>query len=113
MNDTEIDHVLTSLSDAELGRATREALQDLARVKGANRKHAVLMFFGNLNAAFKYLMAERRADMAPCPFCGSPAELAQKGPLGHKPRCTSCDAELSCKRSPQDAIAAWNKRAAP
>lgn len=111
MNNQDIDKILSSLSDIELGAATRAALRDLQTIHGQNRLTASTLFLSRLHGDFQAVIFDRNDALSPCPFCGAPAELANKGPMGHKARCTSCDAERSCRPTPAEAIAAWNKRA--
>lgn len=111
MNNGDIDRILSSLSDIELGAATRAALRDLQTIHGPNRFNASTLFLARLHGDWQAVIFERNDKLSPCPFCGGPAELANKGAMGHKARCTSCDAERSCRATPTEAIEAWNKRA--
>lgn len=59
------------------------------------------------------------SELAPCPFCGGPADLAvgvHCGPadLGARTwwaKCVTCGVETTSSRERMAAVAAWNRRA--
>ncbi len=53
-----------------------------------------------------------KEELKPCPFCGGEAEYMNYGPEGQMIRCSECCAILD-KDTKEQAIAAWNLRAAP
>ena len=53
-------------------------------------------------------------ELLPCPFCGGRAEAVRYSHQRNKAYCADCEAETSIMHDTQeDAIAAWNRRAAP
>jgi Lar family restriction alleviation protein len=53
-------------------------------------------------------------ELKPCPFCGSPAYIAEKpddSKFNIYAICTACEAETACYGSDQLATEAWNTRA--
>lgn len=52
--------------------------------------------------------------LLPCPFCGGEAEYTFDpeliAPYGHSHTCRSCCASSGSSRSPEEAVAAWNRR---
>ena len=53
------------------------------------------------------------SELLNCPFCGSHAQDDFIEGQSYIIECYACDASTGCQDSAEDAIAAWNRRAAP
>lgn len=53
------------------------------------------------------------ADLLPCPFCGGPACLDTIGWFDMAGGCGACEFVGPTRLTKAEAIAAWNRRAAP
>lgn len=60
-------------------------------------------------------MTTKRPNLLPCPFCGGSAALwrEDRDENPFNVRCDDCECRTDCYHAPRDAIAAWNRRAAP
>ena len=50
------------------------------------------------------------AELKKCPFCGGEAEL-HIGYVSYSVICENCNIEVFCRRTKEETIEAWNKRA--
>lgn len=56
-------------------------------------------------------MNDNDSKLLPCPFCGGRGHVGEILLFGVV-CCTECDAQITCCESVDDAIQAWNRRAA-
>ena len=57
---------------------------------------------------FAWLNLEYKEELKPCPFCGGTAILYDAG-IPYV-RCDTCGTQTTAYQTPDEAIAAWNRR---
>ena len=72
-------------------------------------------FYDSKNAFNKWLKENTRSELKPCPFCGSEAEVVDRGLDRYCIECTGCSAALGeawgTEESKSFLTKLWNRRA--
>ena len=93
----------------ELYEALKKLLEEIPIIAGDSRHDELAMRIHEVDKMIREI--EKEEELKPCPFCGGEAELFGTETNGiFYVKCLECDVDSNFD-TPEEAIAAWNRRA--